>query len=633
MKRRPFTILLHIALIVILAGATVTHFFGIQGNLSLSADTPAVSRFEKRSGPGRGEFPFAVRLNRVEIIYYPATSTPMDFCSEIEIDGHKIPVAMNKVGINEGWRFYQTGIGPDRSVFSISHDPWGIAITYIGYILLGIGMFGFFFQKRTSWRSLLKRYRQGVMAVLLLFTCAPGRATSSEFAPALPVMQRPLASNLGRVLVYWNDRVCPLQTLARDVAISLYGSETYKGFTPEQILSGWLFYYDRWQGDYFNLHPELKTLTALPSTKAEKKSAEKLALVEWLGTGEIFRIYPYLTVNGNIEWLSLTGRRPRAMSLEQWTFMQTSMTNIKELLLKGKNIRANEELAALKAAQKKFAAGVELPSDAKINAEIIYNRAVRPVIAGIFSILIGLTVVVLSLFKTSLRFLGRLSMTAAASLSLYVSSAIGLLWWLSGHIPLSNGPETMMFMAFVALAGACACRSLTLRGALMIVAAMAMFVASMSGRTPRIGAIMPVLSSPLLSVHVMVVMIAYVLFLLIAILSAVALLSRSEERRCQLSVLNRIILTPAVCLLGAGIFIGAVWANQTWGRYWGWDPKETCALAMWIVYALPAHWSNRYLAFFRNDRVLHIYLLLALLSVIFTYFGANYLLGGLHSYA
>lgn len=633
MKRQPFTILLHIAMIVILAGAIVTHFFGIQGRLSLSADAPAVSRFEKRSGPGCGEFPFAVRLTRVEIIYYPATSTPMDFCSEIEIDNHKIQVAMNKVGVYDGWRFYQSGISPDRSVFSISHDPWGIALTYTGYILLGVGMFGFFFQKRTSWHSLLKKYRQGVIAVLMLFAYAHVEATSSVPGNVLPVMQRPLASNLGKVLVYWNDRICPIQTLARDVTTSLYGTETYKGFTPEQILSGWLFYYDQWQNDYFNLHPELNTLTALPATKAEKKSAAKLALVEWLGTGEIFRIYPYLTVNGNIEWLSLTGRRPGAMSLEQWTFMQTSMTKIKELLLRGKNIRANEEIDALRAAQKKFAAGAELPSDAKIKAERIYNRAVRPAVAGVLSLLTGLMLLVLSLFKTSFRLLGGLSMAAAVSLLLYVSSAMGLLWWLSGHLPLSNGPETMMFLALVALAGVCLCRNLTLRGALMIVAAIALFVASMSGRTPRIGAIMPVLSSPLLSVHVMVVMIAYALFLLIAILSAVALLSRSEERSCHLSVLNRIMLTPAVCLLGAGIFIGAVWANQTWGRYWGWDPKETCALAMWVVYALPAHWSNRYLAFFRNNRVLHIYLLLALLSVIFTYFGANYLLGGLHSYA
>ncbi len=631
MKQQPFTILIHVALVVILVGAVVTHFFGVQGTLTLGVDRPATAQFEKTSGPGRGEFPFEVSLNSVEIIYYPATTTPMDFRSEIEINGLRIPVAMNRVGEYDGWRFYQSGIGDGTSVFSISHDPAGIAITYSGYILLGIGMIGFFFQKRTAWRSLLKQYRK-LVAVAMLFAFTSAGAASVTSGRELPAMQRPLAANLGKVQVYWNDRICPMQTLARDVATTLYGAETYRGYTAEQILSGWLFYYDRWQSDYFRLHPELKAPPARPTTKAERKLAERLALVEWIGTGEIFRIYPYRTVDGHFEWLSLTGRRPSGMSLEQWTFMQTSMTNIKELLRQGKNIRANEEIFRLIEGQRKYAAGADLPSEAKVNAERLYNRAVRPAIAGAVAVLVGLAVLIMSLLRAP-AWLGAVSAAAAGLLLIYVGLAMGLLWWVSGHVPLANGPETMMFMALAALVGACVCRNLTLRGGLLIVASVALFVAAMGGNSPRIGAIMPVLSSPLLSIHVMVVMIAYALFLLMAILSAVALLSRSAERRCKLSVINRLMLIPAVCLLGVGIFIGAVWANQTWGRYWGWDPKETCALIMWLVYALPAHWSNRYLAFFRRERVLHIYLLLALVTVIFTYFGVNYLLGGLHSYA
>lgn len=622
MRNQLFTILLHIALAVILAGAFVTHFFGIQGTLSLGEGMPPLSHFEKKSGPGSGEFPFLVSLDEVEIIYYPATTAPMDFRSVVDIDGRKIQVAMNKVGEYDGWRFYQSGVGPNSSVFSISHDPWGTGITYAGYILLGIAMAGFFFQKRTPWRSLLRSYRKGVAALSLIFAVLP--------ANALPVMQRPLASNFGKVQVYWNDRICPMQTMARDVATSLYGSGSYKGFTPEQVLSGWLFYYDEWRSDYMQLHPELETLSPFPTSKAEKKAAGKLALVEWLGTGEIFRIYPYEAADGHMEWLSLTGRRPSGMELDQWIFMQTSLANIKELLLKGKNVQANEALDKLKAGQRQYATGVSLPSEAKIDAERLYNVAARPAIAGIFAICFGLITLIVSLFRRSFR---QGSLIAAVILFLYVAAIMGVLWWVSGHVPLSNGPETMMFMALVALAGACLCRNLTLRGGLMIVGAMALFVTAMGGRTPQIGAIMPVLASPLLSVHVMIVMMAYALFLLIAILSAVALLSRSQARRRQLSVLNRIMLTPAVFMLGAGIFIGAVWANQTWGRYWGWDPKETCALVMWLVYAMPMHWGSRYLSIFRNERVLHVYLLCAILTVIFTYFGANYLLSGLHSYA
>lgn len=666
MRHQPFTILLHIALALILVGAFVTHFFGIQGTLSLRAGMPPISRFVKESGPGNGEFPFEVSLKDVEIIYYPATTTPMDFRSVIEIGDRLIPVAMNKVGEFDGWRFYQSGISPESSVFSISHDPWGTGITYFGYLLLGIGLIGFFFQKNTPWRSLLRKYRKGAVLLMFLLVVSPVKAETEPIRTdiKLSVMQRPLASNFGKVLVYWNDRICPVQTLARDVTLSLYGKESYKGFTPEQILSGWLFYYDEWCRDYLQSHPELKNVPLYPVTKADKKLAEKLSLIEWIGTGEIFRIYPYKTLDGPIEWLSLTGRRPSGMSVEQWTFMHTTIQDIKQQLLKGKNVKANELLTKLMAGQRKYALGATLPSETKINAERIYNVYVRPALAGILAICIGLVTLIRSLFNQKSNEIGIkpdksvqtsgssenyvfsqkdndipyksirwISLAIAVILLLYVTSAMGMLWWISGHVPLSNGPETMMFMALASFTGACLFRNLTLRGGLLIVGAMSLFVTSMGGRTPQIGAMMPVLSSPLLSIHVMVVMISYALFFLIAILSAVALLSRSQEQKRRFSILNRLMLTPAVALLGAGIFIGAIWANQTWGRYWGWDPKETCALVMWLVYALPVHWGSRYLAFFRKDKVLHIYLLLAILTVIFTYFGANYLLSGLHSYA
>lgn len=118
-----------------------------------------------------------------------------------------------------------------------------------------------------------------------------------------------------------------------------------------------------------------------------------------------------------------------------------------------------------------------------------------------------------------------------------------------------------------------------------------------------------------------------------AILAGVALSSQDKATAESLCRTNRIILVPAVFLLAAGIFVGAVWANQSWGRYWGWDPKETCTLVMLLIYSVPVHWGSRRLKLFRRPKVLHWYLLLAVLSVVFTYFGANYLMSGLHSYA
>ncbi|MDE6279613.1 MAG: hypothetical protein K2M05_06530, partial [Paramuribaculum sp.] len=382
----------------------------------------------------------------------------------MRIDGCRIPVSMNKVGEYEGWRFYQSGIGENSSVLNVSRDPWGTGITYAGYILLGIGMAGFFFQKKTLWRVLLRKYRKGV-AVLLLSAClllAEAAPESRSDIVKLHAMQRPLASNLGRVLVYWNDRICPMQTLARDVAASLYNGQSYKGFTPEQILSGWLFYYDEWRKDYMLLHPELSSVSPYERDKKNRKLLEKLALIECLGSGEIFRIYPYLAADGHVEWLSLTGRRPAEMELEQWVFMQRTMPEIKILVLKGHNIRANEKLTELMAGQRLYARGLSLPSETKVDAERIYNDYARPIYAAIFAACMGLITIVLSvLWNSCSKVLGRISLLAAIMVWVYVGWIILMLWWISGHAPLTNGPETMLFMSFVALTGASLCRDRT----------------------------------------------------------------------------------------------------------------------------------------------------------------------------
>jgi len=138
----------------------------------------------------------------------------------------------------------------------------------------------------------------------------------------------------------------------------------------------------------------------------------------------------------------------------------------------------------------------------------------------------------------------------------------------------------------------------------------------------------PVLQTPLLGIHVSVIMLAYTLFAIIAINGIVGLCSKKLSAvSYQLSV---ILLYPAEFCLMAGIFIGAVWANMSWGRYWGWDPKETWALITMLVYALLLHYP--WLAG-KFKIIYHVFAIVAFFFVLFTYFGVSYLLGGLHSYA
>ena len=145
----------------------------------------------------------------------------------------------------------------------------------------------------------------------------------------------------------------------------------------------------------------------------------------------------------------------------------------------------------------------------------------------------------------------------------------------------------------------------------------------------------PVLQTPLLGIHVSVIMLAYTLFAVIMVNGILGL--AMPQRRVPLMHLSQVLLYPALFCLTAGIFIGAVWANMSWGRYWGWDPKETWALITMLVYALLLHWPWMKKLFAVSDRkseiIYHIFCVVAFLFVLFTYFGVNHLLGGLHSYA
>ena len=228
-------------------------------------------------------------------------------------------------------------------------------------------------------------------------------------------------------------------------------------------------------------------------------------------------------------------------------------------------------------------------------------------------------------------------------LALFLLSTLALRGYVSGHWPLSNGYETMQFMAFAtALLTLALCRRFPfLLPFGFLLCGFTLLVSTIGQNPSQISQLMPVLASPLLSLHVVVIMLAYSLLAFTATGSLTALSLHLTARRKNtaeaerqvelLAVTNRLMLYPALMLLAAGIFIGAVWANQSWGTYWSWDPKETWALVTLLVYAFPLH--VRSLPLLRRPLYFHLYIFLAFATVLMTYFGVNYLLGGMHSYA
>ena len=474
---------------------------------------------------------------------------------------------------------------------------------------------------------------------------------------AQTTLPQDVANEFGNLLVYHNNRICPLQTLARDYTIKLTGKTSYKDFTAEQVFSGWFFYYDEWRNEpmikikgkdaqqALNIKGKYASFNdfysqqgyKLIGTRGKNFSAadEKYNLIIMNLTGSLLKIFPHKdpqTFNSDdnyeqIKWFALNNNLPTDMSQAEQLFIHKSMTLVAEYVANAEYTEAIDLIRKIRKYQDSQL-GTFAPSKAHITAEHIYNylNFNRPL--AIALMLIGILLFVITLIKTQTPQWAWIILTLTA---IYLLFSISLRGYIAGHFPLSNGFETMQFLALIValLPFINLLRKNTHTPSLLIpnctlISGIALMVATMSELNPRITLLMPVLQSPLLSIHVMMIMISYALFALITLNAIVNLIKKSKDLQLP-------TLTFALFLLTAGIFIGAIWANVSWGRYWGWDPKEVWALITMLIYSLPLHRIS--LKIFQNPRFLNWYYIFAFLSVIITYFGVNFILGGLHSYA
>ena len=298
-------------------------------------------------------------------------------------------------------------------------------------------------------------------------------------------------------------------------------------------------------------------------------------------------------------------------------------------------------------------------SELEVKAELLYNRIPFSKILFMINLSLGVLSFLLLLHNSLQRNIlspkaKTISRTAGTifSVALYLAfifhlAGYCLRWYIGGRIPLSNGYETMQFMALCILLIACLLHrrfSFILPFGFLL-SGFALLVSYLGQMNPQITPLMPVLVSPWLSIHVSLIMMSYALLAFIMLNGILALCLRKKEsennvsgndaiqdnRIEQLTLVSRLLLYPATFFLGAGIFLGAVWANVSWGRYWAWDPKEVWALITFLVYGAAFH--SQSLRIFRKPLFFHIYMILAFLTVLMTYFGVNYVLGGMHSYA
>ncbi len=659
---RPSALLLHGALAIIMLGAAVTRATAVRGEIRLSPDAAADS-FTDDKGRERS-LPFTLRLDEFEVVCYHGTRAPMDYVSRVTIshpDGSAVQseVSMNNRLSHEGYRFHQSSFDPQSGevTLGVASDQLGTALTYTGYALLAAAMLWLLCDPRGGFRRLLRHsaFKGCAAAALLVMLCPAARA--AEEPPR--VLPRDAADCMGELCVLYNDRIAPLSTLAHDVTRKLAGSDKIMGYTPEQVVSGWLFFYDDWKhaaviriksprarealgidGKYARLTDFAGALSSgTPADRGLREADEKFSIAAMLASASMLRIFPCRDDDGAMVWLSPVDNPPASMPADEALFMRRSFDYMGELV-------AQRDWEGLKTVLRKLQewqrqrAGDALPSPTRLRAEILSNRTdcTMPVMVVLLAAgVAGFAAACRSMIRR--RPTGRAwratGATAAAAGFIYLSFRLALRTYVGGHAPMSNGYETMQFMAWctLLLAGVMSRRIPLLLPLGSVAAALALSVSMMSGANPSITPLMPVLQSPLLTIHVALVMTAYALLAMIMLCGAAGLtvLRHDAEGAARLQIVSRTMLYPAVMLLAAGIFVGAVWANMSWGRYWGWDPKEVWALITLLIYAAPLH--ARSMPRLNRPKAFHIYCIAAFAAVAITYFGVNFLLGGMHSYA
>lgn len=683
--RRPFrwpSVMLHASFLLILLGALLTFLTARRGMVHLREGL-SVTSFYEETAQGRVErrLPFTMRLDTFSVRYYPGSDMPSDYMTSFSIHNRKETVygkvSMNRIFSYQGIRFYQSSYDTDGkgSYLSINEDLYGIPVTYAGYFLLFLSFLGVLLDPKGAFRRILRHPRLHRMAFLLLLSMG---AVPLQAAPTL---DKGLAEDFGALLVSYNGRVCPMQTLALDLVRKLHGSEHYQSYSAEQVLSGFLFYAEDWDQELIVRVKEAELRKALhcgkyvsvrqlvsngnyllqpyveayhkgihsKCNKAALELDERLQLLAQLRQGSMVRMFPAALPDGKVLWYSPVDSLPEGIPQVQRLFAAESLAWLYVYGIRQGDQRVIQNvLDKLRGYQHRYG-GESLPEPFRIRAEQAYNRL--SLTGHLYKINLGIGLVLFLVLLCSLwrnrplpyvrNSWWRGSIWVLQG-SVFVALTLHLVlrFLACGRLPLGNGHETMLLLSWlVLLLGFLLFRffpALVSFGFLL--SGFFLLVSSLSQMDPAMTHLVPVLSSPLLGVHVSLIMSAYALLSFTALCALLGLMLQVfhrgsccslDGRQESLQLLSRLFLYPGVALLAAGIFVGAIWANVSWGRYWGWDPKEVWALINLLLYAVPLHGFR----FFRSPVRYHLYLLFCFLTILMTYVGVNYFLGGMHSYA
>ncbi|MCK9454475.1 cytochrome c biogenesis protein CcsA [Sulfurimonas sp.] len=648
------------------------------------------------------ELPFALKLNKFVMLKYPGSMSPSSYESYITLLDHENNVRedhkifMNNVLDYGGFLFFQSSYDKDEkgTVLSVNHDP-GKWPTYLGYLMLGIGMFLNLLNPNSYFGKLARmkyEYKASIVAVAVvlgsLFGAQPMLASTS--VENIKQIDKGHAKVFGTLLVQSRDgRIKPVDTMSMEYLNKITGKSSMFGLSHNQIILGMASNPEAWkQVEMIKIfHPQLKKDLGIQESKSsfaynmafdrsgnyiigplaeealrkrpgergtyEKeiiKVDERVNVAYMVYSGRFMTVFPLEGDRSN-KWYypqEALETFPNKAANEVLTLLRNNSLGLSKGLQTGDWSDADRAIDEIKAYQAKINPDI-VADDMLIKAELLYNKLklferLYPVY--LFSGLLLLVLIFIRLAKPALdlkRVVSAILIIFAVAFVIHTFN-LGLRWYIAGHAPWSNGYEAMLYISWsIILAGLLFARSSELAVATTgLFSGITLFVAHLSWLDPQITTLAPVLKSYWLTIHVSVITASYGFLGLSTLLGFISLIFYimlgNESRREQISVnimesarISQMSMIVGLCLLTIGNFIGGVWANESWGRYWGWDPKETWTIVTIAVYVFATH--LRFIPALKSNFLYNVVSVIAYASVIMTYFGVNYYLSGMHSYA
>ena len=658
-------------------------------------------------GSDEVQLPFSIKLNDFIAEKYPGTENSYSsFKSKVTVEDDKIfdyDIFMNNILNHKGYRFFQASFDPDEkgTVLSVNDDFWGTFITYAGYLLLFISMTAIFFAGNTRFKFLAKQLNKKTSLFVFLLSSSLLSAQSldanlkTEFIDSIiseSAISEDHANSFGKIIIQDSGgRMKPANTFSSELLRKVSRSNSYNGLNSDQVLVSIMDNPGVWfnapivyiksgqKGDtikkiigvdekikkaplvsFFDSLGNYKLATNLEKaylsnvpSQIEKDIIELDRRVNLLYSaleGKIMRIFP-VPNDVNNKWISYP-------EISEYTYEGADslyVNNVLNLYFQTLRVarqdqdytQSEELLESIKGFQKKYGSKV-MPSDFKINSEVVYNKV------DIFNRLykwylfagLGLLLILIFQIFYDNKFTSYLiKLFESLIITLFVFNTIGLAarWYIAGHAPWSDAYESIIFVAWATVIFGIIFgrKSYFTLASSTFVASIILFIANMNWLDPSIANLQPVLDSYWLMIHVAVIVGSYGPFAIGMILGIVTLIltiiATKKNRKIfsrkleELTIVNELSLTIGLVMLTIGNFLGGMWANESWGRYWGWDPKETWALISIMIYTAVLH--LRIIPRLNNKWLFNLMSIISFAAIMMTYFGVNFYLVGLHSYA